>query len=354
MLSRLSTTTALRAASSLRPTLTSTPIRSLTTTPASSPFADRRAAVTWLAKAAAGSLVAGYTLSEYVFTDERLAPVNEAVYNVAQAVSKKAKEMGLEVKLPFLEAHAFSMPDHGLHPPHYPWDHYGWNKTFDHASLRRGFQVYKEVCSACHSMDYIHYRNLVGVTHTEAEAKALAAEYEYKDGPNDVGEYFMRPGKLTDAMPRPYPNEEAARAANGGAYPPDLSCISRARHGDENYIFSLLLGYCDPPAGINIREGLHYNPYFPGGAIAMARSIFDECVEYEDGTENNASQIAKDVSTFLGWASYPEHDERKKMGMKFLVMSGILMGFTVWWKRFRWSYIKSRKIVYKPSKVEQI
>ena len=134
MLSRLSTTAAIRATSSLRPTLTSTPIRLLNTTPSSSPFADRKAAATWLAKAAAGSLVAGYTLSEYVFTDERLAPVNEAVYKAAQAVSRKAKELGLEVKLPFLEAHAFSMPDHGLHPPHYPWDHYAWNKTFDHAA----------------------------------------------------------------------------------------------------------------------------------------------------------------------------------------------------------------------------
>ncbi|KAI8998298.1 cytochrome c1 [Gaertneriomyces semiglobifer] len=256
--------------------------------------------------------------------------------------------MGINI---FPEAHAFSSADHGLHPPHYPWDHYKPWKTFDHASIRRGFQVYKEVCSACHSMEYIHFRDLVGVSHTENEAKEMAAEYEYQDGPNDKGEMFMRPGKLTDPMPNPYPNEDAARAANGGAYPPDLSCISRARHGEENYIFSLLLGYCEPPAGVHIREGLHYNPYFPGGAIAMARSIFDEVCDYEDGTPNNAAQLAKDVTTFLSWASYPEHDERKKMGMKTMAITFMLLGMSVWYKRFKWSWIKSRKIVYKPQKV---
>jgi ubiquinol-cytochrome c reductase cytochrome c1 subunit len=234
----------------------------------------------------------------------------------------------------------------------------------------------------------------VGVSHTEEEAKVLAAEHEYEDGPNDKGEMFKRPGKLTDVLPAPYPNEEAARAVNMGAYPPDLSCIARARHGEEvggapgsfvfpdaawwlglhssgnshphfpnaprtppthahvhqNYIFSLLLGYTEPPAGISIREGLHYNPYFPGGAISMARAVYDEVVDYEDGTPNNASQIAKDVSTFLIWASYPEHDERKKMGIKAVAIFATLLGLSVWWKRFKWSYIKSRKIVYRPQK----
>ncbi|KAI8816275.1 cytochrome C1 family-domain-containing protein [Fimicolochytrium jonesii] len=259
--------------------------------------------------------------------------------------------MGLEIELPFTTAHAFSTADHGLHAPHYPWEHHKFYKTYDHAAIRRGFQVYKEVCSACHSMQYIHYRNLVGVSHTEEEAKALAAEYEYDDGPDDSGNMFKRPGKLTDAMPNPYPNEQAARAANGGAYPPDLSCIARARHGEEDYLFALLLGYCDPPAGITVREGLHYNPYFPGGAIAMARALYDEVVEYEDGSPNNAAQLAKDVSTFLSWASYPEHDDRKKMGLKAISLSVLMLGLTVWWKRFKWSYIKTRKVVYRPGKV---
>ena len=172
----------------------------------------------------------------------------------------------------------------GLHAGSYPWSHYGPLKSYDHASIRRGFQVYQEVCSSCHSLDRIAYRNLVGVSHTLDEAKAIAEEVEVKDGPNDEGEMYMRPGKLADYVPGPYPNEEAARAANAGAYPPDLSLIVKARHGADNYIYSLLTGYHDPPAGVEVREGLHYNPYFPGGAIAMARNIYDEVVEYEDGT----------------------------------------------------------------------
>ncbi|KAI9326970.1 cytochrome c1 [Zopfochytrium polystomum] len=237
-----------------------------------------------------------------------------------------------------------------MHAHPLPWEHRGFFKTYDHAALRRGYQVYREICAACHSMNLIHWRNLVGVTHSEEEAKAMAAEYEYQDGPDDKGELFMRPGKLTDRMPVPYHNDESARVANGGALPPDLSCIARARHGEEDYIFNLLLGYSDPPAGFLIREGLHFNRYFPGGAIAMARAVYDEVVDYEDGTPNNASQIAKDVSTFLAWASYPEHDERKKMGMKAVAMSVAMLGLSIWWKRFKWSLIKSKKLAYRPSK----
>ncbi|KAL7749831.1 cytochrome c1 [Sorochytrium milnesiophthora] len=243
-------------------------------------------------------------------------------------------------------AHADSAAD-GLHSPHYHWSHKGPLSSFDHASIRRGYQVYKEVCAACHSLDRIAYRNLVGVSHTVAEAKALAEEIEVVDGPNDQGEMFTRPGKLGDYHPRPYPNEEASRAANGGAYPPDLSLMSKARHGGEDYIFSLLTGYCDPPAGVEIREGLHYNPYFPGGAIAMAKNIYDEVVEFDDGTPNSAAQIAKDVSAFLAWAAEPEHDERKRMGLKAVILLSGMTVLSIWLKRFKWSYLKSRKIVYK-------
>ena len=170
-------------------------------------------------------------------------------------------------------------------------------------SIRRGYQVYREVCAACHSLDRIAWRNLVGVSHTADEARALAEEVEYTDGPNDQGEMFQRPGKLSDYMPAPYPNEEAARASNGGALPPDLSLIVKARHGGavtflpfighmlrnsfrsypQDYLFSLLTGYVDAPAGVEIREGMNYNPYFPGGAISMPRVIFDGLVEYDDG-----------------------------------------------------------------------
>lgn len=134
-----------------------------------------------------------------------------------------------------------------------------------------------------------------------------------QDGPNEFGQMFMRPGKLSDSFPSPYPNEEAARAANNGAYPPDLSYIILARHGNEDYVFSLLTGYQDAPAGFVIGEGQHFNPYFPGGAISMAQALYNEAAEYSDGTPATASQLAKDVTTFLSWCAQPEHDGRKKL-----------------------------------------
>ena len=155
-------------------------------------------------------------------------------------------------------------------------------------------------------------------------------------------------------MPRPYPNEEAARAVNNGAAPPDLSNISRARHQEVDYLFSLLTGYCEPPAGVSIREGLNYNPYFHGGAIAMAQNIYDESVEYEDGTPNSASQIAKDVCEFLHWSSYPEMDQRKAMGMKAVVITSTLLVLTIMWNRHKWAHLKSRKIVYKAPPMKKI
>ncbi|KAJ2995121.1 cytochrome c1 [Globomyces sp. JEL0801] len=301
----------------------------------------------YLTKAVTGSLVGGYVISEFILTDERIKPVSDSLQSFKSSLIQNATDLGIN---PFPTAHAFSTADNGLHSPHYPWEFEKATKTFDHAALRRGYQVYREICSACHSMDYIYWRNLIGVSHTEEEVKAMAAEYEYRDGPNDEGEYFMRPGKPSDPMPKAYPNDEAARVANGGALPPDLSCISRARHGEANYIFALLTGYCDPPAGVSIREGLHYNPYFHGGAISMARAIYDEVVEFEDETPNSASQIAKDVSEFLHWASYPELDERKKMGVKMIMVCSALLGFSIWKKRHIFTNLKSKQIVYKPGK----
>ncbi|NWR56000.1 CY1 protein, partial [Bucorvus abyssinicus] len=237
-----------------------------------------------------------------------------------------------------------------LHPPSFPWSHSGPLSALDHASLRRGFQVYKQVCAACHSMEYLAFRNLIGVTHTEDEAKALAEEVEVQDGPDENGEMFLRPGKISDPFPRPYPNAEAARAANNGALPPDLSYIVNARHGGEDYVFSLLTGYCDPPAGVTVREGLHYNPYFPGQAIGMAPPIYNEVLEFDDGTPATMSQIAKDICTFLRWAAEPEHDHRKRMGLKMLMIAGLLIPLLFYLKRHKWSVLKSRKMVYKPPK----
>lgn len=240
-----------------------------------------------------------------------------------------------------------------LHPPAYPWSHSGYLSSLDHASMRRGYQVYKQVCAACHSMNYMYYRNLVGTIMTEEEAKAEAEEVQVIDGPDEAGNMFERPGKLSDRFPNPYPNEEAAKAANNGALPPDLTFITSARHGGEDYVFSLLTGYTDPPAGFELREGMHYNPYFPGGAISMAKSLFNETIEYEDGTPASASQLAKDVVTFLRWSAELEHDERKRMGIKMLMISALLISIAFYYKRHKWTVLKSRKLAFKPKQPPQ-
>jgi len=235
-----------------------------------------------------------------------------------------------------------------LHPPHLHWSHSGLLDSLDHSSIRRGFQVYKQVCAACHSLRYMAYRNLVGVSHTELEAKTEAEESQVQDGPDESGEMFMRPGKLSDYFPKPFANDAAAAAANNGAIPPDLSYIVLARHGNEDYIYHLLNGYCDPPAGIDLRDGQHFNPYYPGGAIGMGAPLYNEIIEYDDGTPATLSQLAKDVCTFLTWTASPEHDMRKKMSIKGLGMLTILAGLTYYVKRHKWSMIKSRKLFYTP------
>ncbi|KDR15800.1 cytochrome c1, heme protein, mitochondrial [Zootermopsis nevadensis] len=235
-----------------------------------------------------------------------------------------------------------------LHPPNNPWSHKGFFSSLDHSSIRRGYEVYKQVCAACHSMKYIAYRNLIGVSHTEAEAKAEAEEVQVQDGPDEAGNMYMRPGKLSDYFPNPYPNEEAARAANNGAFPPDLSYITLARHGGEDYVFALLTGYCDAPAGIPLREGQYYNPYFPGGAISMAQALYNETIEYADDTPAYASQLAKDVSTFLKWAAEPEYDQRQLMFIKSIFIFSLLLSVAYYYKRHKWSIVKSRKLAYRP------
>ncbi|KAG9158947.1 hypothetical protein Leryth_013332 [Lithospermum erythrorhizon] len=222
--------------------------------------------------------------------------------------------------------------------------HSGILSSYDHASIRRGYQVYQEVYASCHSMSLISYRDLVDVAYTEEETKAMAAEIEVVDGPNDEGEMFTRPGKLSDRLPQPYANEQAARLANGGAYPPDLSLITKARHNGQNYVFALLTGYRDPPAGVSIREGLHYNLYFPGGAIAMPKMLNDGAVEYEDGTPGTEAQMGKEVVPFLSWAAEPEMEERKLMGSKWIFVLSLALLQAAYYRRLRWSVLKSRKL----------
>lgn len=242
--------------------------------------------------------------------------------------------------------------DINLHAPKLPFSHNGFIDSFDHESIRRGYQVYKQVCSACHSMKFVAYRNLVGVSHTEEEAKAEAEEVMVTDGPNELGEMYQRPGKLSDYFPSPYANSAAAAAANNGAVPPDLTYIALARHGNESYIYHLLNGYCDPPAGIELREGQNFNPYFVGGAISMAPPLYNEIIEYDDGTPATQSQLAKDVCTFLAWTASPEHDERKRLFIKVAMVGATICSLLFYINRFRWSVIKSRKIVFNPKRYE--
>lgn len=235
-----------------------------------------------------------------------------------------------------------------LHAPQLPWSHGGYLDSLDHGSVRRGYMVYKQVCAACHSMRFLAYRNLVDVTHTEDEAKALAEEEQVEDGPAENGEMFLRPGKLSDYFPKPFANDAAAAYANNGAIPPDLSFIALARHGGEDYIYHLLNGYTDAPAGINLQEGQYFNPYFAGGAIGMAPPLYNEIIEYEDGTPATQSQLSMDVCVFLVWAASPEHDMRKRMAIKIWLSLAMLAGFSYYIKRHKWTVIKSRKLVYTP------
>jgi ubiquinol-cytochrome c reductase cytochrome c1 subunit len=213
------------------------------------------------------------------------------------------------------------------HPKQVKWHFDGVTGTFDRQSIQRGFQVYKEVCAACHSLSLLSYRNLQEVGFSEAEVKAIAAEKNVPDIPNDKGEIVERPARPSDRFVPPYPNENAARAANNGAYPPDLSLIVKARHDGANYIYSLLTGYGKPlPHGFQLGEGMNYNPYFPGGQIAMPAPLADGAVTYEDGTTASVDQMSRDVVNFLQWASEPEMEHRKAMGLKAL---GFLVIMTV-------------------------
>ena len=186
------------------------------------------------------------------------------------------------------------------------WSFKGLFGKFDRASLQRGYQVYTEVCAACHSMKYLSYRNLSekgGPEFSIAQAKAIAASFEVTDGPNADGEMFQRPGKLSDKFVMPYENVKAAEAANGGAYPPDMSVLVKARGGGVDYIYSLLQGYEEAPNGMILDDGVHYNKYMYGNKIKMSAPLSDGIIEYSDGTNASVEQMSKDVTTFLMWAA---------------------------------------------------
>lgn len=222
-----------------------------------------------------------------------------------------------------------ALASEGGHPvPALSWSFSGFFGTFDRGAVQRGFQVYKEACASCHGMKLVFYRNLGAIGFSEEQVKAIAAQNEVSDGPNDQGEMFTRPARPSDRFKSPFANEQAARAANNGAYPPDLSVITKARMNGPNYLHALLTGYQEPPPGMTLLAGMNYNPYFPGGQIAMPKILNDGLVTYADGTTASADQMAHDVATFLSWASEPEMEVRKRLGVKaflFLIVLTVLL-----------------------------
>ncbi len=242
--------------------------------------------------------------------------------------------LGLLAALATAPAFAASGP---IDLPKQKWDFAGPLGTYDRASLQRGFQVYKEVCSACHGLRLVAYRNLTALGFSEAEVRALAAAVEVQDKePNDQGEYVMRPGRPSDRFKSPFPNEQAARAANNGAYPPDLSLITKARFDGPNYIYALMTGYQPPPAGMTVPDGMNYNAYFPGHMIAMAAPLSEGAVTFADNTPATVPQVAKDLTTFLTWAAEPEMEERKRLGVKVILFLLVMTGVFFAWKRRVW------------------
>ena len=213
--------------------------------------------------------------------------------------------------------------------PKQDWSFKGITGKFDRASLQRGYQVYTEVCSSCHSMSLLSYRNLGeegGPEFSVDQVKAIAANFEVKDGPNDDGEMFTRPGRPSDKFVSPYPNVKASMAANGGAYPPDMSVLVKARKGGADYIYAVLIGYTEAPAGFELEDGVYYNKYMDGNKIKMSNPLSDDIVTYVDGTKATEAQMAKDVTTFLTWAAEPTLEERKKMGVRVIIF---LIIFTI-------------------------
>lgn len=229
------------------------------------------------------------------------------------------------------------------HPRQIDWKFDGVFGSFDRQSIQRGFKVYKEVCSACHGVTRKAFRNLTDVGFSEAEVKSLASGYSIKDGPNDEGEMFERPGLASDKIPGPYANEKAARASNNGAYPPDLSLIVKAREDGANYVYSLLTGYEEPPHDFKVGENMYYNPYYSGGGSQFAMTpplTKDGQVEYSDGTTPSIDQMSRDVVNFLQWCAEPEMEKRKSLGLRVMIFLGFFTGFMyVAYKRI-WKSVK--------------
>jgi ubiquinol-cytochrome c reductase cytochrome c1 subunit len=220
------------------------------------------------------------------------------------------------------------------------WGFDGPLGTFDRGALQRGFQVYTQVCAACHSMKHLSYRNLSALGYNDAEIKAIAAQYSTMDGPDDEGEMFERPMKPSDKFKNPYDNDNQGRYANNGALPPDLSLITKARVGGADYVYGLLTGYEEPPESEVLASGQHWNNIMPGNKIAMAPPLSDDVVGYEDGSVTTKEQYARDVSTFLTWAAEPEMEERKRTGLKVILFLLAFTGIMYAVKKKIWAGVK--------------
>jgi ubiquinol-cytochrome c reductase cytochrome c1 subunit len=256
--------------------------------------------------------------------------------------------------------------DHGSLPPREKWSFSGPFGHFDRAQVQRGFQVYREVCQNCHSLKMIAFRNLFepgGPEFSQAQIRALAAEYKVKDGPNDAGDMFERPGRPADRFPPPFPNEQAAAAANGGKAPPDLSVMAKARTYERgfpwfiidvvtqfqeqgpDYITALLQGYEDPPHDFKVPEGGHYNKYFPGHIIAMPKPLSDGQISYAKGADGQPvvpetiPQYAKDISAFLTWAAEPHMEMRKRIGFQVILFLLLFAGLLYYTKKKIWARV---------------
>ena len=217
------------------------------------------------------------------------------------------------------------------------WPEDGVFGHYDKAALQRGFQVYKEVCSSCHAMKFVSYRNLEDLGYSSEQVKSLAATYTVTDGPDESGNMVDRPAKPSDHFKSPFKNDQAARAANGGALPPDMSLLVKAREGGEDYIYGVLTGYGTAPADIKMMPGLNYNAAFPGHQIAMPQPLTDGRVTFADGTPNTLAQEARDVTQFLAWASEPHMEQRKRMGIKVILFMLVFAGILYNTKRKIWS-----------------
>ena len=224
-------------------------------------------------------------------------------------------------------------------PPRQQWSFNGVFGTYDRAALQRGFQVYKEVCASCHPVKHLAFRDLSEIGYSEDEVKGIAAQVQVTDGPNDSGEMFQRPGRPADPIPGPFPNDEAARAANNGALPPDLSMITKARDGGADYVYAILNGFKDAPSGFKVGDGMYYNEYFAGHQIKMPPPLSPDQVKYADGTPTTVPQMTHDVVMFLNWAAEPTLEQRHRIGFKVILFLIVATGVFYAAKRKIWARV---------------